>query len=80
MKNNKTAQRDQARKEPVQAGDSAIGLAVGLSLGVLFGIVTDNIGFGMITGVAVGLCVSPAVGMLRRNRGPEEQENDEEKQ
>ena len=80
MKNNKTAQRDQARKEPVQAGDSAIGLAVGLSLGVLFGIVTDNIGLGMITGVAVGLCVSPAVGMLRRNRGSEERENDEEKQ
>ena len=80
MRNNKTAQRDQARKEPVQAGDSAIGLAVGLSLGVLFGVVTDNIGLGMITGVAVGLCVSPAVGMLRRNRGPEEQENDEEKQ
>ena len=80
MKNNKTAQRDQARKEPVQAGDSAIGLAVGLSLSVLFGVVTDNIGLGMITGVAVGLCVSPAVGMLRRNRGPEEQENDEEKQ
>lgn len=43
MKNNKTAQREQAQKEPVQAGDSGIGLAVGLSLGVLFGIVMDDI-------------------------------------
>ena len=81
MKNNKTAQRDQARKEPVQAGDSAIGLAVGLSLGVLFGVVTDNIGLGMmITGVAVGLCVSPAVGALRKNRKSEEQADNDEKQ
>ena len=69
MKNNKTAQRDQAQKEPVQAGDSGIGLAVGLSLSVLFGIVMDDIGLGMMTGVAVGLCVGPAVAMLRRNRG-----------
>lgn len=72
MKNNKTAQRDQAQKEPVQAGDSGIGLAVGLSLGVLFGIVMDDIGLGMMTGVAVGLCVGPAVAMLRRNRGARE--------
>ena len=80
MKNNKTAQRDQARKESVQAGDSAIGLAVGLSLGVLFGVVTDNIGLGMITGVAVGLCVSPAVGALRKNRKSEEQADNDETQ
>lgn len=72
MKNNKTAQRDQAQKEPVQAGDSGIGLAVGLSLGVLFGIVMDDIGLGMMTGVAVGLCVGPAVAMLMRTRGARE--------
>ena len=72
MKNNKTAQRDQAQKETVQAGDSGIGLAVGLSLGVIFGIVMDDIGLGMMTGVAVGLCVGPAVAMLRRNRGARE--------
>lgn len=81
MKNNKTAQRDQAQKEPVQAGDSGIGLAVGLSLSVLFGIVMDDIiGLGMMTGVAVGLCVGPAVGVLRQNRKSEEQADNDETQ
>ena len=80
MKNNKTAQRDQAQKETVQAGDSGIGLAMGLSLGVLFGIVMDDIGLGMMTGVAVGLCVGPAVGVLRQNRKSEEQADNDETQ
>ena len=80
MKNNKTAQRDQARKEPVQAGDSAIGLAVGLSLGILVGILIDDIGLGMMLGVAMGLCVGLAVGVLGRNKKADEQESDDEKQ
>ena len=80
MKNNKTVQRDQARKEPVQAGDSVIGLAVGLSLGVLLGSVMDDIGLGMMLGVAVGLCVGPAVGVLRKNKEPTEKEENDEKQ
>ena len=79
MKNNKTAQRDQARKEPVQAGDSAIGLAVGLSLSVLVGILIDDIGLGMMLGVAMGLCVGLAVGALGRNKKADEQESDDEK-
>ena len=80
MKNNKTAQRDQARKEPVQAGDSAIGLAVGLSLGVLVGIIIDDIGLGMMLGVAVGLCTGPAIGVLRKNQKTEEQADNDETQ
>ena len=53
---------------------------MGLSLGVLFGIVTDNIGLGMMLGVAVGLCTGPAISALKKNKKADEQEDDDEKQ
>ena len=68
MKNNKTAQREQAQKEPVQAGDSGIGLAVGLSLGVLFGIVMDDIRTWHDDGCCCGLVRQPS-----RRRAEKEQ-------
>ena len=77
MKKGKTIQNNFSRKESVQAGDSGSGLAIGLSLGVLFGIVTDNIGLGMMLGVAVGLCTSPAIGALKKNKKVDEQDDDE---
>ena len=78
MKKGKTIQNNFSRKESVQAGGS--GLAIGLSLGVLFGIVTDNIGLGMMLGVAAGLCIDPAIGALKKNKKADEQENDDERQ
>ena len=48
-----------------------------LSLGVLFGIVMDNIGLGMMLGVAVGLCTGPAISVLKKNKKAEEQTDDE---
>ena len=48
-----------------------------LSLGVLFGIVTDNIGLGVMLGVAMGLCAGPAIGVLKKNKKAEEQKDNE---
>ena len=48
-----------------------------ISLGVLFGIVMDNIGLGMMLGVAVGLCTGPAISVLKKNKKAEEQTDDE---
>ena len=45
--------------------DSSLGLAIGLSLGVLFGILMDNIGAGMMFGVATGLCSGNIVSFLK---------------
>ena len=50
-----------------------------MSLGVLFGTLADNIGLGMMIGVAVGLCGGPAVGALRKNKKADEQEENDEK-
>ena len=51
------------------------------SLGVLFGVVTDNIGLGMMIGVAVGLCGGSAAGTLKgkklKEASDEEKKNDE---
>ena len=80
MKKDKSTLNNLSQKEPASSNDSGSALAVGLSLGVLFGIVTDNIGLGMMLGVAVGLCFGPAVGVLRKNQKVEEQTSDNEKQ
>ena len=45
--------------------DSSLGLAIGLSLGVLFGILMDNIGAGMMFGVATGHCSGIIVSFLK---------------
>ena len=37
----------------------------------------DNIGLGMMLGVAVGLCTGPAIGVLKKNKKAEEQKDDE---
>ena len=50
------------------------------SLGVLIGIIIDDIGLGMMLGVAVGLCIDPAIGALKKNKKADEQENDDERQ
>ena len=59
-------QKDQKnRKDTSMTTDIPLGLGIGLSLGVLFGILTDNIGLGMMIGVAVGLCGSSAADVLK---------------
>lgn len=78
MKKGKTIQNNFSRKESVQAGGS--GLAIGLSLGDLVGIIIDDIGLGMMLGVAAGLCIDPAIGALKKNKKADEQENDDERQ
>lgn len=45
--------------------DSSLELAIGLSLGVLFVILMDNIGTGMMFGVATGLCSGNIVCFLK---------------
>ena len=77
MKKGKNIQSNSSQKESVQAGDSGSGLAIGLSLGVLIGIIIDDIGLGMMLGVAVGLCTGPAISVLKKNKKPEEQTDDE---
>ena len=80
MKKDKSTLNNLSQKEPASSNDSGSALAVDLSLGVLFGIVTDNIGLGMMLGVAVGLCTGPAIGVLRKNQKTEEQASNDEKQ
>ena len=80
MKKGKNIQSNSSQKESVQAGDSGSGLAIGLSLGVLIGIIIDDIGLGMMLGVAGGLCIDPAIGTLKKNKKADEQENDDERQ
>ena len=77
MKKDKITVNNLTQKEPVSSNDSGSALAVGLSLGVLFGIVMDNIGLGMMLGVAVGLCTGPAISVLKKNKKAEEQTDDE---
>lgn len=77
MKKDKSTLNSLSQKEPASSRDSGSGLAIGLSLGVLFGIVTDNIGLGVMLGVAVRLCAGPAIGVLKKNKKAEEQKNDE---
>ena len=77
MKKDKSTLNNLTQKEPVSSNDSGSALAVGLSLGVLFGIVMDNIGLGMMLGVAVGLCTGPAISVLKKNTKAEEQTDDE---
>ena len=55
MKKDKNTLNNLSQKELVPSNGSGSGLAMGLSLGVLFGIVTDNIGLGVMLGVAVAL-------------------------
>lgn len=80
MKKDKSTLSNLSQKEPASSGDSGSGLAIGLSLGVLFGIVTDNIGLGVMLGVAMGLCAGSAIGVLKKNKKADEQENDDERQ
>ena len=80
MKKGKNIQSNSSQKESVQAGASGSGLAIGLSLGDLFGIVPDSIGLGMMQGVAVGRCIDPAIGTLKKNKKADELENDDERQ
>lgn len=47
---------------------------------MLIGIIIDDIGLGMMLGVAVGLCIDPAIGTLKKNKKADEQENDDERQ
>lgn len=79
MKPDKSAPDNQAQKEAVSSNGIGSSLSIGLSLGVLIGIIIDDIGLGM-TGVAVGLCIGPAVGVLRKNQKTGEQTSDDEKQ
>ncbi len=50
-------------------------IPIGLSFDIFFGIVADNIGFGMMLGVAIGLGGSVGVAM----RGKKETSNEEKK-
>ena len=80
MKKDKNTLNNLSQKELVPSNGSGSGLAMGLSLGVLFGIVTDNIGLGVMLGVAVWLCTGPAISALKKNKKADEQEDDDEKQ
>ena len=51
-------------KDPNVTNDTSQWLAIGLSLGVLFGIAMDNIGLGMMIGVAIGLWGDPVAEIL----------------
>lgn len=67
-------ENDDKQKDAPAATNDSLGLAIGLSLGVLFGIVMDNIGFGMIAGVALGLGGSAAVSLLGKKKREEDHE------
>lgn len=41
------------------SNDSPISISLGLCIGVLVGVAIDNIGLGMLLGVALGLCIYP---------------------
>lgn len=70
-------QEDQKnQKDTSMTTDTSLGLGIGLSLGVLFGIVMDNIGLGMMIGVAMGLCGGSATVVLK---GKKKGTSDEEK-
>ena len=60
------------RKDTDGENDTSQWLAIGLSLGVLFGIVTDNIGLGMMIGVAIGLWGDSVAEMLTGKKKDEE--------
>ena len=67
------AREDKAyRKDTDGENDTSQWLAIGLSLGVLFGIVTDNIGLGMMIGVAIGLWGDSVAEMLTGKKKDEE--------
>lgn len=51
-------------KDLNRANGISLWLAIGLSLGVLFGIAMDNIGLGMMIGVAIGLWGDSVAEML----------------
>ena len=59
--------------------DSSLGLTIGLSLVVLFGILMDNIGAGMMFGVATGLCSGSVVSsfyVMRKTQKKKIRENE----
>ncbi len=62
-------------KESKQDNDISMNLALGLSIGTLLGVAIDNIGVGMLMGVAVGLCFYPAIGTLKKNSKSFEHKN-----
>ena len=80
MKTDKSVPDNPSQEGSTQTGDSCNGLAVGLSLGVLGGIIIDNIGLGMMIGVAVGLCGGSAIGVLRKNKKAEARKDNDERQ
>lgn len=60
------------RKDTDGENDTSQWLAIGLSLGVLFGIATDNIGLGIMIGVAIGLWGDSVAEMLTGKKKDEE--------
>ncbi len=62
-------------KESKQDNDISMNLALGLSIGTLLGVAIDNIGVGMLMGVAVGLCFHPTIGTLKKNSKSFEHKN-----
>ena len=80
MKTDKSVPDNPSQEGSTQTGDSGNGRAVGLSLGVLVGIIIDNIGLGMMIGVAVGLCGGSAIGVLRKNKKAEDRKDNDERQ
>ena len=70
MKKGKNIQSNSSQKESVQAGDSGSGLAIGLSLGVLIGIIIDDIGLGMMLGVAASAAPGLPSARARKTKPP----------
>lgn len=59
-------ERDESKQNDKHVStDSSLELAIGLSLGVFFGILMDNIGAGMMFGVAIGICSGNIVSFLK---------------
>lgn len=80
MEQKQDIQKDEPTKKPNETGTGSLGLAVGLSLGILFGVAFDDMGLGMMMGVALGLCWAPAIEMLRKDKKRKEHEDEHEKQ
>ena len=79
MEQKQDIQKGETPKEPNQTGTGILGLPVGLSFGILFGVAFDNIGLGMMMGVALGLCGGAAMEMLGKRKKRKEHEDEHEK-
>lgn len=79
MTPDKNQPKSSRQEQPAQNNNTGSWLAVGLSLGTFVGILTDNIGAGMMFGVAAGLCAAPAIAALKGRHKPDEPPHREEK-